>query len=539
MAKVYRLENLSASLEHATDDYKTDDSHALETSAVIGTTLSFCAHCVWLERVTWIETCFDRMSFLANTYYDGNQSRAIQALIDEAPTQGLNPMCVEESRMFDVSNATPNIRIDTKFSAHINKPLLSPQQSNHRPLKCQDVRGVHGEWIQDWEFAKQTRYDPGQTGRHPEIYAERRFKPTNETPTRWANSWRWQDSNHIDKDLISGPEAVDNTNMLAGTSGDDNCSVTPLFESPLEQWCRVCNKLNVTQVLFLGDSLSRLSSMSLRGLLGFPPNVPKWPFFFQPFKVPCEKERFEISIQYGKGSHMDDWKSLLVAPSKTDTEEPFRFHRLMHNSNAFSKRNITTTNRPTGRTAILANIGAWESVNDMPNFKIAFHLFTDWVDRLDPDRAIVFYRDTTTGHWPCNPPGDNIEKEHRRFNFSSTMLQVAPHRSYDEFEQNFTAKFGWENFFEHNEYARSYIHSRQREMTLAADSDNGNDNRDDRELKKKTMIHYLNVFNMTVLRRDGLVGWGDCLHYSIPGPMDWWVHTWYFALLEMASAEEE
>mmetsp|Transcript_956 Transcript_956/g.1355 ORF Transcript_956/g.1355 Transcript_956/m.1355 type:complete len:107 (+) Transcript_956:610-930(+) len=48
-------------------------------------------------------------------------------------------------------------------------------------------------------------------------------------------------------------------------------------------------------------------------------------------------------------------------------------------------------------------------------------------------------------------------------------------------------------------------------------------------------IHWLNVFPSAVLRRDGHVGFGDCLHYSIPGPTDWWAHFFHSALLDVAA----
>ena len=46
-------------------------------------------------------------------------------------------------------------------------------------------------------------------------------------------------------------------------------------------------------------------------------------------------------------------------------------------------------------------------------------------------------------------------------------------------------------------------------------------------------IEALDVVPMTVLRRDGHMGdefrpraipEGDCLHYALPGPVDWWNH---------------
>jgi len=53
----------------------------------------------------------------------------------------------------------------------------------------------------------------------------------------------------------------------------------------------------------------------------------------------------------------------------------------------------------------------------------------------------------------------------------------------------------------------------------------------------KVRIHWLNVYNSSVLRRDGHVGFGDCLHYYSPGPTDWWVHFFYSAIRDLANGE--
>jgi hypothetical protein len=37
----------------------------------------------------------------------------------------------------------------------------------------------------------------------------------------------------------------------------------------------------------------------------------------------------------------------------------------------------------------------------------------------------------------------------------------------------------------------------------------------------RDVFYVFDVFNMTVLRKDGHNGGGDCLHYR-PGPGDWW-----------------
>ena len=53
----------------------------------------------------------------------------------------------------------------------------------------------------------------------------------------------------------------------------------------------------------------------------------------------------------------------------------------------------------------------------------------------------------------------------------------------------------------------------------------------------KAHIQWLNIFNSSVLRRDGHIGFGDCGHYYMPGPVDWWVHFFFSALLDRSKLE--
>jgi hypothetical protein len=47
-------------------------------------------------------------------------------------------------------------------------------------------------------------------------------------------------------------------------------------------------------------------------------------------------------------------------------------------------------------------------------------------------------------------------------------------------------------------------------------------------------INWLNNYNSSILRRDGLIEFSDCLHHNLPGPNDGKVHLFYSALLDMA-----
>jgi hypothetical protein len=81
-------------------------------------------------------------------------------------------------------------------------------------------------------------------------------------------------------------------------------------------------------------------------------------------------------------------------------------------------------------------------------------------------------------------------------------------------------EYGWHKFENFNQYSLEKIKSRACNRSVAS-------------------IHWLNVYNSSVLRRDGHVGFGDCLHYYLPGPIDWWSHFFHSALSDLKALENE
>jgi len=201
----------------------------------------------------------------------------------------------------------------------------------------------------------------------------------------------------------------------------------------------------------------------------------------------------------------------------------------LHRPNATSLRqgNFTSfiTDNPHG-TAIVINIGAHLGTDTTRNGLDLFHeavaLLFKWIDNTArPGKDIVFVRSTVVGHPQCEPSFVATEKDYRK------GFQIKPLASYAEWESLFRKQMrmeensmyvhhGWEYFEYFNDYTKAV-------------------------LKNFTAhhVHWVNVWNMTVLRRDGHNGanaiFHDCLHYHNPGPVDWWVHIWYSQLVELAS----
>ena len=166
-------------------------------------------------------------------------------------------------------------------------------------------------------------------------------------------------------------------------------------------------------------------------------------------------------------------------------------------------------------------------MKSMKDYKEAFDSLVQWLDSFpDPSKVVAIFRPTIPGHVGCQPSGNN--------NWSLPVLET-PHRSYNDYET--TTKnallngavttqqaYNWPLIEEYNAYSRQALNQRS------------DDN--DSSIRKRVKIHWLNVFNSSVLRRDGHVGFEDCLHFYNPGPTDWWVHFFYTMMLDLAAETE-
>jgi hypothetical protein len=157
-----------------------------------------------------------------------------------------------------------------------------------------------------------------------------------------------------------------------------------------------------------------------------------------------------------------------------------------------------------GRTAVVANVGLW--MNTMEEYVEAFDILLAWLDSFQRDKVLAFFRPSVPGHVRCSPSG-----------------RQPPYENYDEYS-NYTNSqerpFNWhlmESFNAHSKSVFAQRHGRPDHLP----------------------IDWLNVFPSTILRRDGHVRHKDCLHYSLPGPPDWWVHFLFTMLLDMAAENDK
>ena len=155
----------------------------------------------------------------------------------------------------------------------------------------------------------------------------------------------------------------------------------------------------------------------------------------------------------------------------------------------------------------------------------ALEAFLSWIDtsplveskeKLGP----IFFRETIPGHYPCKPEG---KKENVETYDWKVPLVDAPFESYREY-RNFSdtyvgapSTYQWQQFEAYNEYALGRLL-----------------NRSESAAAQTLPIYWLNVFNSSVLRRDGHIGFGDGLHYYLPGPPDFWSHFFHSYICELA-----
>jgi len=277
---------------------------------------------------------------------------------------------------------------------------------------------------------------------------------------------------------------------------DENC---PVSEISLSGFCRVCDELGITRVLIVGDSLSMLFRLSLLSLVKHVPTRNMFQSVTRPHTVKCSQQ-FSITVLWYRRSPVEDLLSL-SKPNRTRTQ-----HDLFVEENP-------------NRTAVVLNTGAW--IKTMPEFQEGLDSMLSWVDSFDKSKIVAFYRETIPGHWPCEPNGSKEAAD--TFDWSIPVMNVTPFRNYQEYQQNQTTeilahRYQWSQFESYNAYAKQRIMDKRSENAVP--------------------IHWLNVYNSSVLRWDGHIGFGDdCLHYYAPGPTDWWVHFFFSAMIDLATLQ--
>jgi hypothetical protein len=397
-------------------------------------------------------------------------------------------------------SSQPQLEPQNHEQEHGHESAEQQQRRQHAEY-CLQNRGVAGHWVLDWDYAAAHQY--ATFGNFPRsMIANQLFQSQNknEYPYLPSTAYRWQEDTHTPSDV----------NLLP-------CS-TPLLTA--DGFCRVAAALNVTRVYTAGDSLQEAFASSFRALLGFP----KWAsiqFIKKPLVLHCnitDETNWTVTHIYRRvQTENTDFKAFFRDATRRETRRDFLVDR-----------------EGGGRTLMVVNVGA--HVHSVANFTSSFRNFLSTVDSGDLLSAddLVYFRNSVPGHAGCEPRG--IRRDNYWRGSAKDVLRDAPYHNYSEYQLSLSSDralvddpYNWNLLEKYNERAARILqerrHAQQQEATTA--------------MLRTPVVRLLNIWNATILRKDGHVGFDDCLHYNLPGPTDWWVHLWYAALQDLAVLEQE
>lgn len=147
------------------------------------------------------------------------------------------------------------------------------------------------------------------------------------------------------------------------------------------------------------------------------------------------------------------------------------------------------------RVLAIFNIGA--HYHNFTHYSEDMHTMLKLLSNLNRPRDLVMFRATSPGH-------DNCQPRSRSFNWTHGT-RITPLSSFSEYKVSTPHKYDWDKFEYYNHYTEKLLHNRN----IAGQS---------------PIMHFLDVYNMTVLRQDSHTAPADCLHFYSPGPVDWWNH---------------
>ena len=239
--------------------------------------------------------------------------------------------------------------------------------------------------------------------------------------------------------------------------------------------CSLLQDLAIDRILLYGDSLQENMFQSLANKLGskFIENATKHSRGYTASLI-CKSQGRSISLLQLRGD----------GGQATPESERSNF-TFDDQTNKFFQSS------PTSVLGIF-NIGA--HYHKMEHYQEDMGLLLDLLKSLKRPQDLYMFRTTNPGHKKCGPRKPNRYPWKRG-------TRDRPLKKYQDY--NATKKYDWNMFEHYNRYTLELLRERRNQLPI---------------------VHFLDIFNMTVLRQDGHIGSEDCLHYVMPGPIDWWNH---------------
>lgn len=339
-------------------------------------------------------------------------------------------------------------------------------------------------------------------------FADQRYQPVRYKPYRAPTNYRWSE----DKSLNSCPIKLVN----------------------LDSFCDTMADLNVGRLFFVGDFVGMNQAYSLWKLLGHSdspkPIAEREPSWSRDILCPKKKGRGDgasqtVQIQYTRNDLMQENEKPVDLPKKVANCSGYLYCYRWTDKYMDYYRQLEGQQPEERRTILITSFG--------PHFYQESHfqdrmagflnaLEVDLKDRLAKD--FIFYRTISPGHEFCNRKDNQT-----------------PFKNFEEYKPTITDLYSWDLHDGFNDIAERMI----REFNDA--HYNTNVAPATPEVGLLAPLHVLDIYPMTVLRRDGHVAGPDCagcsikhdcFHYSLPGPSDWWNHLLLSNLGDMAVVEK-
>jgi len=359
---------------------------------------------------------------------------------------------------------------------------------------CPAVRGRIGSWVKDNDLAAFLQYKSPID--HIFGFADKRFIADANHPYREPTTYRWDE----DDSLYSCPIVIQNH----------------------DTFCRTMSDLDISRVFFVGDFVGMNQAYSLWKLLGNDdspkPITDREPSWTRTIECP----NGSIQIQYVRNDLMiENDKAVDLPKAITNCGDSFiGLYCYKWTDEYIQYYNGEPSRR---KTLMIASFGPHTYSEDrfsyiMTNFLTT--LQTQLSTRLNQD--YIFYRTSVPGHDLCQRKESNT-----------------PFKDFEEYRHTITSKFSWDLHDGFNDIAERLIDQFNEAQEL-----NGHVH----DIPPLRLINTLDIYPMTILRRDGHLGGKDCqdcslanscFHYSLPGPPDYWNHLLFSNLADIADIRRE
>jgi GDSL/SGNH-like Acyl-Esterase family found in Pmr5 and Cas1p len=329
-------------------------------------------------------------------------------------------------------------------------------------------------------------------------------------------------SNKWKRDNQGNVSAVYPNNMYAWhDETEDSHGCRPIVPVNKQRFCSTLQQLGIERIFVVGDSLSKMQIHSLLSLLGY--NVKEFLLSSKPdvnttlSTIDCPNIRLEFQYrrenlgpnlrltELGKRNDNSRKHRQQFGPEIPFCEDNAEY-QYNHDGSPQSCPWMAEYQSSTKTTLLLLNQGA--HFHSVETFQNSFDLFVKQLNAMVAHpKDIIVFRNTAPGHKDC-------------FHVHSDAI-APPDLTHDTFLDRYgTTMYDWNLFDAYNQHAKTALSQISSNMT-------------------QTIRMYLNIYNMTILRPDGHSAEKDCLHYTSPGPADFWNHLLLTNLADLAAAAKE